>query len=142
MPRARITIAAAPGRPSATTGPKGRYLIFGEPCWEIIPELTPAPGETIIDKPGYGAFYKTRFDEILREGGIKNLVLTGVTTDCCVTSTLREAEDRGYDCLVLRDCCASMSPAAHDATMVILGRGVFGSLSDSENFLKALDAAG
>lgn len=122
------------------TGPSGRYLVRGEPCWNIVPELAPRDGETVIDKTGYGAFYGTDLERHLATAGIASLVITGVTTDCCVTSTLRGAVDRGFDCLVLEDCCASASPAAHAATITILERGVFGSVSDAETFLGALEA--
>ena len=120
-------------------GPTGRHLIRGEPCWNFIPELTPAPDETIIDKASYGAFYRTDLDEILKRGGIENLVLTGVTTDCCVNSTLREAEDRGYDCLVLADCCASPSPESHAVIIEHLStRGIFGTVTTSEVLIDSL----
>ncbi len=101
-------------------GPMGRALVRGEPCWDIIPELAPAPGEPIMDKASYGAFATTDIDAILRGKGVRNLVLTGVTTDCCVTSCLREALDRGYDCLVLTDCVGSSSPVHHEAALTLM----------------------
>lgn len=124
-------------------GPRGRYLVRGEPCWEIIPELAPRPGEAIFDKPGYGAFGTTAIDRHLRERGIRHLVLTGITTDCCIQSNLREALDRGYDCLTLADCCGAVTTEIHELSLRLIGKpsGIFGALARAEDFLTALAAS-
>jgi biuret amidohydrolase len=129
---------------SATTigdsGPMGRILVRGEAGHDIIPELYPVAGEPVIDKPGKGAFFATDLHAILRNRGIQHLVVTGVTTEVCVNTTVREANDRGYDCLVVSDCCASYFPEFHEMAlrMIAAQGGIFGWVAPSDLVIEAL----
>jgi nicotinamidase-related amidase len=122
-------------------GPMGRILVRGEYGHDIIDELKPAPGEPVVDKPGKGAFYATDLDSMLHNRGIRSLVVCGVTTEVCVNTTVREANDRGYDCLVLEDCVGSYFPEFQVAALAMIKAqgGIFGWVSDSARFLAALD---
>jgi len=141
-PPAKLT-RGAPSRRIGDPGPRGRILIRGEEGHDIIDELAPDPGEPVVDKPGKGAFYATELGHLLAERDIRSLVVTGVTTEVCVHTTVREANDRGYECLVLEDCVGSYFPEFHRVgiEMIAAQGGIFGWVSTSTAFLAALRAA-
>ncbi|MEJ8473715.1 cysteine hydrolase family protein [Roseibium algae] len=123
-------------------GQSGRILVRGEPGFDIVPELAPVVGEAVIDKPGKSAFHATDFDQQLKAAGITHLVITGVTSDCCVQSTFRDGFERGYQCVILEDCTAAVETRNHSATMDILKAfgGRWGNVSTSVSFARALEA--
>lgn len=134
----KMARSAAAGAPIGSQGPMERLLIRGEYGHDIMDELAPQAGEPVIDKPGYGAFYQTDLELILRSAGIERLALTGITTDVCVHSTLREAIDRGFECFTVSDACAAAEPVIHDAALaMIAGEGnIFGEVVDTQQLLE------
>ncbi|XUM20027.1 cysteine hydrolase family protein [Bradyrhizobium oligotrophicum S58] len=130
----------APSLRIGDPGPMGRILIRGEAGHDIIPALYPVDGEVVIDKPGKGAFYATEMGEVLMQHGIENLLVCGVTTEVCVNTTVREANDRGYRCVVVSDGCASYFPEFHEMglKMIKAQGGIFGWVADSAAVLKAM----
>jgi nicotinamidase-related amidase len=133
-------LRGAPALRIGDVGPMGRILIAGEPGADIIPELTPQPGEVVIDKPGKGAFYATDLEEILQERGVRQLIFAGVTTEVCVQTTMREANDRGYDCLIATDATESYFPAFKAAAieMIAAQGGIVGWAAATDAILEAL----
>ena len=138
-PKAKVE-RGAPSMRIGAPGPMGRILIRGEPGHDIVPELYPQAGEPVVDKPGKGAFYATDLHSILQNRGIENLIVCGVTTEVCVHTTVREANDRGYRCIVPGDCCGSYIPEFHAVglRMIKAQGGIFGWVSDSARILAAL----
>lgn len=132
----------APSKRIGDVGPMGRILIQGEPGHDIVDELYPIAGEPVIDKPGKGAFYATNLGLILANRDIENLLVCGVTTEVCVNTTVREANDRGFRCVVLADCCASYFPAFHEAGLAMIKAqgGIFGWVTGSRQLLAAMAA--
>lgn len=140
-PRTKVE-RGAPEKRIGAPGPMGRILVRGEPGHDIVPALAPLADEPVIDKPGKGAFYQTDLDLMLRNRGIETLLVCGVTTEVCVHTTVREANDRGYRCLVLSDACASYFPEFHEVglRMIAAQGGIFGWVSTTDTVLAALAA--
>ncbi len=138
-PKAKVE-RGAPSLRIGAPGPMGRILIRGEEGHDIVKELYPLDGEPIIDKPGKGAFYATDLGSILQHRGMENLIVCGVTTEVCVHTTVREANDRGYRCLVPGDCCGSYFPEFHEMglRMIKAQGGIFGWVTDSKRILSAI----
>jgi biuret amidohydrolase len=130
-----------PSKRIGDSGPMGRILIRGERGHDIVDELAPVAGEPVVDKPGKGAFFATDLQAILTNRGIENLIVGGVTTEVCVHTTVREANDRGYRCVVVADCCGSYFPEFHEVglRMIKAQGGIFGWVSDSRRVLSALE---
>jgi len=137
-PPTKLARAIEGGHPIGREGQHGRLLVQGEPGWEIVDSVSPVPGEWIVDKPGQGAFYSTDLDLRLRNRGVDLLAIMGTTADCCVSSTIREANDRGYDCLVLTDCVADVSESRTDLTLESFRVNPLGATAPRSSFLAAL----
>ncbi|MDR3505522.1 MAG: cysteine hydrolase [Acidocella sp.] len=139
LPRQKAWRSAQLGPGIGASGPLGRFLVRGEPGWEIVPELTPRPGEVVIDKPGYSAFAATDLALVLAVRGVRHLIICGLTTDVCVHSTLRDAVDRGFECLVAGDLCAATEEENHHAALATIATegGIFGAVGQAAALLAA-----
>lgn len=139
-PAPKLERSRRAGAEIGATGPLGRLLVRGEYGHDFIDELTPVPGEAIFDKPGYSAFENTELDALLRKRGIEDLLITGVTTEVCVSSTLRTAVDRGYRCTTISDACASAYPELHEAalTMIAVEGGILGDVATTTDIIERL----
>ncbi|WP_052670101.1 isochorismatase family protein [Nitriliruptor alkaliphilus] len=140
LPATKLWRSRRMGAGIGDSGPHGRRLVRGEPGWQIVPDVAPIDGEPIVDKPGKGSFYATDLEALLRRRGITHLLLTGVTTDVCVHTTMREANDRGFECLLLEDCTAAVDEGNEQAAlkMVTMSGGVFGAVAPSSALLASL----
>lgn len=140
LPAVKARRAAGAGAPIGSMGPLGRLLVRGERGHAIIPELEPLANEPVIDKPGFGAFYATDLEQLLRVGGVRTLIIAGVTTDICVHSTLREAVDRGFECITAGDACAAGDPAIHEAMLACIDGegGILGRVATTHALVNAL----
>ena len=132
--------SARSGSEIGTAGPCGLVLTRDEPGWDIVPELYPQTGEPVVDKPGKGAFFATGLESILHGRGIRNLIFAGVTSDCCVHTTMTNANDKGYECLVLSDGSAALEARNHAMILTITTKrgGQFGAVASAETVLRAL----
>ena len=140
---AKLERSKRAGAPIGSVGPLGRLLIRGEYGQDMVDELAPVVGERVIDKPGYSAFPHTELQDVLSQKNIQQLIITGVTTEVCVHSTLRDAVDRGYRCMTISDACASPYPNLHQAALEMIGveGGIFGVVADTATVVAALGAA-
>ncbi|MCB4366656.1 cysteine hydrolase [Hydrogenophaga taeniospiralis] len=141
-PPAKMARSVAAGAPIGSPGPLGRLLVRGEQGHDLVDALRPLPGEAVIDKPGYGAFYLTGLDSLLTRQGVRQLILCGVTTEVCVHSTLREAVDRGYVCTTVGDATAASQPELQAPALAMIGveGGLFGSVLGTDECVQALQA--
>lgn len=139
-PPAKLARSVAAGAPIGSHGPLGRLLVRGEQGHDFVPELRPLASEHVIDKPGYGAFHKTTLGALLGAFGIRRLLLCGVTTEVCVHSTLREAVDRGFECLTVGDATAASQPELQAPALAMIGveGGIFGSVCSTADAVAAL----
>jgi nicotinamidase-related amidase len=142
LPAIKARRASGAGAPIGSMGPLGRLLVRGEPGHAIIPELEPLNNEPVIDKPGFGAFYATDLEQLLRVAGVRTLVIAGVTTDICVHSTLREAVDRGFECITAGNSCAAADAAIHEAMLTCIDGegGILGQVASTEAIVTAWSA--